>query len=113
MGLDSNVLCIGMFSEEIVDCLNYGPEFYEGITPGTIITATLLDCNTTDQSRQLAEALNTAPWDFERHCINKENVKWEDLRELSECCAEWDETDVEKFRRLLDAEFFCIYQPNG
>ena len=113
MGLDSNVLLVGRFSEEIVDCLNYGPEFYEDTKPGTIVTTHLLNCNTSDQSRQLAEALGTEPWDFNTHCVDKDKVDWDALDELSEICAEWDEVDVEKLRRLLDSDFICIYQPNG
>jgi len=113
MGLDANVLCIGRFNEEIVDCLSYDPEFYEGTAHGVIVATHLLNCNTSDQSRQLAAALGTEPWDFDTHCISRGNINWDELRELSECCAEWDETDIERFKRLLNMMFICIYQPNG
>jgi hypothetical protein len=113
MGLDANIMCIGRFDKEIVDCLPYGPEFYEGMILGMIVTTQLLNCNTSDQSRQLAAALGTEPWDFNTHCISKDNVDWDALDELSEICAEWDKIDVEKLRRLLDSNFICIYQPNG
>lgn len=113
MGLDANVTCLGKFGEEIVDCLPYGQEFYDGLISGAVVTTQLLNCNTSDQSRQLAIALGTEPWDFGTHCIDKDKVDWYALDELSDSCAEWDEWDVEKLRRLLDAGFICVYQPNG
>jgi hypothetical protein len=114
MGLDSNVLLVGRFSEEIVDCLNYGPEFYEDTKPGTIVTAHLLNCNTSDQSRRLARVLGTEPWDFNTHCIIEENIDWAEIYDMMESCIEWEgEHEVHRFERLLEAKFICIYQPNG
>ena len=114
MGMDANVICIGKFSHEIIDCLEYGPEFYKGVVPGTIIITHLFNCTTSDQSRWLAEALGGKAWDFNTHCIANNKVDWVRLYEMMEGCIEWDgEAEIKKFAKLLKAEFMCIYQPNG
>lgn len=55
MGMSAYVLCIGEFSEKVRDCLLYDAGFYEDTKPGTVVIARKLHCNTTDQSRDLAQ----------------------------------------------------------
>jgi len=112
MGLDADIICIGKFSKEIEDCLEYDCEFYKDTAPGTTVITHVFHCNTSDQSKWLAKALGGEAWDFNTHHINKDKVNWVALYEMM--YTEWDkELEVRKFARLLDAGFICIYQPNG
>jgi len=114
VGLDANVICVGQFSKDIVDYLDYESNAYENVQDGAIVITTFFNCNTSDQSHQLAKALGADAWDFNTHAILKNKVNWEALRELSETCAEWGEESIQQFRCLLkEKNFICVYQPNG
>ena len=114
MGMNACVLCVGTFSESIVASLDYGEEFYEDIKPGTIVTSHILRCATSDQSRQLAEALGCEVWDFNTHYITKDNINWSGLHDLAKDSLDWFETEhIDSLKAMLNAGFICIYQPNG
>jgi len=121
MGLDANILCIGKFSEDIKNALDYShkddtedEDAYADTAEGTIVISHLCNCNTTDQSMRLSDALGIEdPWDFNQHAFTEERVDWDELIELSDNCAEWDIDDVNYLRDLLNKGFLCIYQPNG
>ena len=113
MGTDANIICVGCFQSDLEDMLDYDADFYTDTDEGSIITATLLNCNTSGQSAELAEALGMETWDFNTHQLKKEKINWDALLELSEGCAEWDKHDVENLRTLLEHKFICMFQPNG
>jgi hypothetical protein len=120
MGRDANIICVGCFQPHLKDMLDYGKgepyddDWYEDTQEGSLVTkAGLLNCNTSDQSTELAKALGVEYWDFNTHQLKKEKIDWNALIELSEECAEWDEKNVENLRTLLEHKFICMFQPNG
>lgn len=112
MGTEAYILCIGGFSEGVKNCLSYDPEFYDDTKPGTSVITHRCQCNTSDQSRQLAEVLGCEVWDFNTHRIDSRKINWIALSLLD--TTDWDERkEVGKLNRLLEAKFICIYIPNG
>ena len=114
MGLDACIMCIGPFKKELIEYLDYPEDYYLGTEKGAVVTTTLFTCNTSDQSRQLANAFGFEAWDFNNHHIKSvEQADFEALYELEERCAEWDMSDFETLRILLENGFFALYMPNG
>ena len=109
MGLNANIICIGPFSSGVLDCLNYDKEDYDGVEEGKLVSVTLFNCNTTDQSHELARCfMDLDPHDFNTHHITENRVRWCMLSMMEfENPSQW-----ERFEKLLDAGFTCIYQPN-
>jgi hypothetical protein len=112
MGYDANVICIGPFQKSIAKHLDYSEDEYDSVEEGTIVIATLFNCNTTDQSLNLADCLGCDPCDFNTHQIKASKVKWGELLELTSECAEMSEKDVEGLGDLFNNLFICLYQPN-
>ena len=113
MPTNSNVICIGPYKDEIKDHLDYDGADYGSVPNGTPVISTLFYCNTTNQSRQLAEALGCDPMDHSTHPIIQAKVDWAALRELSEEGTEWEEDHITALMALLMNGFVCIFQPNG
>jgi hypothetical protein len=109
MGMDANIICIGPFSHDIIDCLNYDAEDYEGTEEGKLISVTLCHCNTTDQSNELARCFKELDsHDFNTHHITEDRVQWISLSMMEfENPSQW-----ERLEKLLQHGFTCIYQPN-
>lgn len=112
MGMDANVVCMGPFDEAIADCLDYDPNDYGSVPKNYPVVTTVMNCNTTDASRELARLLRANPEYFETHCINGHEIDWAGLEEMAERMVEWDDYEVHTLHRLLDAGFTCIYCPN-
>jgi hypothetical protein len=114
MGMDADLLAIGPFSSDIADILDYPPEYYEGVKPGTKVITTVFLCETTDQSNGLAEALGIDPWDFGAHEIPFSKV---DAVALTEWAEETDPfeglADVMRMLRLAQKGFTFFFRPNG
>jgi len=112
MGMDADVVCVGMFSKDVINCLDYPEDHYKDTRDVTIITSTFFHCNTSEQSRSLAVALGARCYDFNTHAVKKDKVNWAALEELAEENGEWEEDVVEKFKTLLNNSFICVYRPN-
>lgn len=115
MGMDADLIAIGPFSEDIIGMLDYPPEYYEGVKPGTRVITTVFTCNTSDASNELADALGIAPWDFGAHEIDFKGVNPEALTEWVEegGSAENELKDVEIFLTLARKGFIFFFRPNG
>jgi hypothetical protein len=114
MGMNACVLCVGIFNKGIAESLEYMSDLYEDTIPGTLVVSHLLHCNTSEQSKLLAEALGCEPWNFNTHRINKEKVNWPKLYKLAKHNEDWEEREhVDSFWALLKAGFLCIFMPNG
>jgi len=117
MGMKSEILCIGPFNRDIIHILDYPKEYYRNTKKGTLVTASVCHCNTTEQSLKLARALDIEdPWDFNRHAFSittPRNIDWMGLGELSAECDEWDYNDCKTLITLMQHNFTCIFQPNG
>jgi hypothetical protein len=109
MGLDSFVLGFGPFHEDVIDCLDYSEDFYDGTKEGTVVFTTFFQCNTSSQSRELAEELGCEVWDFNTHELDpcKINSKTQRLQEL------FSAEEVHQFLRCMSKGFRFFFQPNG
>lgn len=112
MGMDANVICIGPFRKGLAKHLDYDEKDYDDVKEGAVVIATLFDCNTTEQSRRLADALGCDPDDFNTHHLSSARVRWGVLLELAFESAEMSEKDVEGLGDLFNNLFDCVYQPN-
>lgn len=110
MGLLAKLYAIGKFSKEIIPYLDYPEDFYDDVVEGVLIHTTLYSCNTTGESKELALALGTNPWDFNTHFIIKDNIDFDALGgfEFNE-----DQFIPETVRVLIDRGFQLIYCPDG
>ena len=114
MGMDAKIIGIGSFTQEIIDYLSYDREYYEGVKEGAIVATEFFRCNTSSQSKELADALGIAdPYDLGYHYILENKVNWDYLRELSDNNSEWESANmVDRLHRLLRAQFICVYCPD-
>lgn len=70
MSMQSYVLVICNYAPEIKDHLDYGSHFYNDTKLGAIVTKRLFYCDTTSQSRELANYfLKVDEWDFNQHDV--------------------------------------------
>ncbi len=118
MGTEAYVLCIGRFDESIKDNLAYPADFYDDTNKDAIVTSVLMQCNTADQSAELAEALGVEVWDFNTHQLRPDldahKIQWNELMRMGDSGRfEWNARNVRSLKSLLDTGFLCIYQPNG
>lgn len=117
MGMDSNIICVGPFSGEVVDCMNYDKDDYSGVKDGTPVSVTLCGCNTTEQSRELAACLSADPGDFNTHLVTDKKVHWTSLG-LMDFEQDYGEVKLgrprqwQRLEKLLLHGFVCIFQPN-
>lgn len=115
MGMEACVLAIGGFGDDVKDILDYPADWYDDVKPGVVVTRTFFNCNTAEQSRELASALGTDADDFNTHHIaDLGQVSLTDLVNLSEHCAEWGDADVEEFVAMfMTGRFFFLFMPNA
>ena len=113
MGMRSYVLCIGPYKEKLVRFLDYPADFYGETTKGAMVTSTLVLCETSRQSRELAETLGIHPWDFEKHWIKSPNqINWKALHKLKESRS-WDLENIDGLRAFFENKFIILFMPNG
>jgi len=113
MGLDADVICVGIFSKDIAAHLDYEDGAYEDVEEGRVVVTDFFHCNTSSQSRELADALGVDVDDFNTHAIPKDrDVDWDALALLCEGDGEWD-YGIWGFKLLLtERDFICVYRPN-
>lgn len=113
MGMDADVIGIGKFSSDIVDLLDYPPEFYSDTQEGADIITTVFIAGTSDQSHQLARAMGIDPWDFNAHKIDTSKVSADELVEFVEHSPDHEEKDIDEFMQLVEKGFTFFFRPNG
>ncbi len=119
MGMDADLLAIGKFTKELLyqNTLEYDDYYYEHTKEGTIIIVTVVNCATTDESTNLAEALKIGPWNFNEHHITndyiKQNIDWKNLRKYYNNDESEDHEIIKRLKMLIDAGFEFFYRPNG
>ena len=113
MGLDADVICVGVFSKDIAAQLDYDDEAYENVEEGRVVVTDFFSCNTGSQSFELANALGVDAYDFNTHAIPKNrDIDWAALSLMCEKNGEWD-YGIEGFKLLLkEKNFLCVYRPN-
>jgi hypothetical protein len=111
MGMQAMVTAIGKFSETVREHLEYPANFYANTTPGKLVFSILFQCNTTGQSRELADILGIDPWDFDKHVLNLTKLTPEAKQRLTELPDGTE--DLEHLDALIAANFIFVYRPNG
>lgn len=111
MGMHADVLAIGPFSPQVQHLLDYDSSYYDGVSVGTKVLASLFYCHTTDTSKELAEILGFDAWDFSKHNIDCDKIKLDELRNW--CGIHGDPDDWVRFEGLRKNGFEFYYQPNG
>jgi hypothetical protein len=71
MSTQARLLAFGPFSEEVRDHLDYPYRYYGDVKDGSIVTATPIHCNTSEWSREVADALGFELWDFNGHYVGE------------------------------------------
>ena len=100
------MLGFGPFATDLEDVLQYELTHYDTVKPGQPVVVELLECETNDISRDLAEALGGDLWDFATHHIEFDKVDWDMLGEMNKPHAEW-------LAELLTRGFTLLICPNG
>src|SRR5690242_10305271 len=65
--MDAELIAIGPYSKDIISYLPYHPDNYSDVTEGTKVIAIIHHCDTTTESRDLAETFGFEAWDFNSH----------------------------------------------
>ena len=75
MSTTASLLAIGGFSSSIAGCLDYPPEYYEGVAPGTIVVSHIFVCETKKESEAVATFLDIDLYNFDTHFFNNFQAK--------------------------------------
>ncbi len=118
MGMCATVICVGPFTPEVAQYLEYSPEYYAGTRPGAIVVSQLFDCcfMGSNISRGFAECLGiTNAMDFNQHVLRRSAVDLPKLREYLATISHGDEylKDADALERMLDLGWLLIFMPNG
>lgn len=123
MGMQAELIGIGPCNGLSVGYLAYNADAYKGIKPGTKVYALVAYCDTTHQSRDLADKFEVDIGNFETHYINRERAKalarkfsrmdYEDVEKLVEDWRLDARSIIEQFIALTHAGFEFFYLPNG
>jgi hypothetical protein len=106
VGLNSNILVVGKYKDMPNCVLDYPDDYYANTYGYTIVFGTIGECNTSQESRDLAEMCNVDIWDFNTHHITKEpNLPYD----YDERFLDWYGEIVRCLKNGLDLYF----QPNG
>ena len=94
---------MGPFSPSVLPALEYGPEFYAAVTPGTTVVSNVFLACTSEASHQLAAAFGVGAMEMGKHeCAN-----YELLAEV------FGEQNVQHFVLLARSGFRFYYLPNA
>ena len=110
MGMDAQLLGLGKYKKQLASYLDYPEDDYTTVPEGTRIVTTIFTCNSTTESRDLAEALNIAPWNFSQHYIPNTKTKQIDFEYIVTL---FGGEVAEKLLILIKHGFDLIYLPNG
>ena len=111
MGMDAELLAIGPYHPDLVNCLDYPASYYTDTPVGSTIIITVGISATTEQSSNMASALRIDPWQFQEHCnLTGDDV---DLELLTESFGENAEKCVCDFLKLREYGFKFFYMPEG
>ena len=107
MGFDAQVIAIGPYSTEVASALEYGPEFYQGISVGITVITNVFVAGTSEVSQKLAEAFGVQAMELGNHMLAASKADTYILAAL------FGEVEVEKFLLLARHGFNFYYLPNA
>ncbi len=71
MGMKADLIAIGVYRDDLVEYLDYGPWDYKDVKPNQLVITTLITCRTADASRELAAALGVGAMELGRHVFKR------------------------------------------
>lgn len=75
MGMNATLLVFGPYRAlQENDALAYGEDFYAGVGPDDEVAGILRTCDTSEQSRALAELLGLHPWALNTHKLEEDKI---------------------------------------
>jgi hypothetical protein len=107
MGLGAQVIAVGPFSPNVLPALEYGPEFYAAVVPGTTVVSNVFLAGTSEASHQLAAAFGVGAMDLGKHELLPECANYELLVEV------FGEQALQQFVLLARSGFRFFYLPNA
>ena len=122
MGMEAELIGIGPYSDRVKNHLAYPAEDYRGITLGTKVYTLVAYCETSHQSRDLADLCQVKIGEFGSHYINRERAKllaqkfedmpWEEKVRLEEDWRPDVMAVMDKFIVLARGGFEFYFLPN-
>ena len=114
MGMYAEVICIGPFSKDIAQYLEYNEERYTDTLEGAIISVTLFGVSEGNTlSRELAVTLGISDaWDFNQHKIDKNAINFTALELFVETNSIYAK-DANALEVLSKNGFEFHFVPNG
>jgi len=107
MGLDAQVIAVGPFSPSALPALEYGPDFYASVAPGTTVVSNVFLAGTSEASHQLSAAFGVGAMELGKHELHPERADHELLAEV------FGEQNLKQFLLLAEAGFRFYYLPNA
>ena len=107
MGLDAEVIAVGPFSQAILPAMEYGPDFYVGVSDGTTVITNLFIAGTSEASRNLALAFGVGAMDLGRHVLDADSANIEKLTEV------FGGDNTAQFQLLANHGFTFYFLPNA
>ena len=112
MGTQAEILCVGKYKKCINSFMEYSND-YDDVPEGTIVDNTIMRCESTHASRELAEHLKVEIGKPTTYQIKEKNVDWSAISQMSGQGWEYDDTDgVPALEAFLKAGFICLFKPN-
>lgn len=110
----AEVVAVGRFRADLVDSLEYAPEYYESTRDGAPVVRVLFGiAEGSSLSRTFAALLGVAEaWDFNQHALDVANFDREGLRAFGARHRDYH-ADVEALLVFADAGFDLYFLPNG
>lgn len=107
MGLDAQLIAIGPFSAEVASALEYGPDFYSAVKPGTTVVSNVFIAGTSDASHKLAAAFGVGAMELGRHKLDGNQANIGALIDV------FGELNVAQFQCLVRHGFSFFFLPNA
>ena len=107
MGLNAQLIAIGPFSSGVVLALEYGPDAYSMVPPGSIVVSNVFIAETSDASHRLAAAFGVGAMELGRHKLDASHANTDALIDL------FGEEEVAQFQCLVRHGFTFYFLPNA
>jgi hypothetical protein len=115
MSKNGRLICIGSYHPNIANDLDYMPMMYEDTPIGSKVMKSLFVCDSTKQTRWLANQFGFDLFDFSKHHFN--NYQLRNLVERVEFCW-WDDDapldaqeDWKRLEKFAYSDFIAHFEP--
>ena len=114
MSVVAQVIAIGRFTDKIAEYTNHDAQ--TELEEGTPMVVKLFQCETTDQSQAVANALGIDIWEFSEHFMPPEGIRARLKRDqFDDLCRKHKgfTIDVEALEKLNEAGFLFFFMPEA